>query len=237
MTRQMLDALNGVFVEKNGMKIIMATHSPSTVALAPDDSVFLLKNSEQISLRQAAKAEAIEFLAEGFATLDGTLQIMSSLLSDQVYIFSEGDNIEYLEKANSYFGDNRINVVKGIESVSGDSQLRTLFEFFSRADHSSNLFFVWDCDVNYNLKAENSTFPYIINKNEENQKVLVGIENLFPEKAFSSDFYDDKPKKDGGFHSSLNKRRFTDHMISNGTIEDFNKFKVIFDYIADSLKD
>ena len=59
MTRQMLDALYGVFVEKNGMKIIMATHSPSTVALAPDDSVFLLKNSEKISLRQAAKAEAM----------------------------------------------------------------------------------------------------------------------------------------------------------------------------------
>ena len=126
-------------------------------------------------------------------------------------------------------------MIKGIESVSGDSQLRTLFEFFIRIEHPSNVFFVWDCDVTYRLETQNNTFPYVIAKNESNTKVLCGIENLFPEDAFEQQFYDVKPKKDGGTHSSLNKRRLTDHMVENGTIEQFENFKPIFDHIETAL--
>ena len=68
-------------------------------------------------------------------------------------------------------------------------------------------------------------------KNVSNNKVTCGIENLFPEPAFGEDFYDSKPKKDGGMHSSLNKRRFTDFMIANGTESDFAEFKPLFDAI------
>ena len=235
MTNQMLRALNGVFVDQKSMTVIMATHSASTVALAPDDSVFLLKRGDQITLRQSTKPDAIEFLTEGFATLDGSLKLVSSLSADKTYIFTEGDNVAYLEKANTFFGNDQIEMIKGIESVSGDSQLRTLFEFFIRIEHPSNVFFVWDCDVKYRLEAQNNTFPYVIAKNESNTKVLCGIENLLPEDAFEQQFYDVKPKKDGGTHSSLNKRRFTDHMVENGTIEQFENFKPIFDHIETAL--
>lgn len=233
MTNQMLDVLNGVFVQQQGMKVIMATHSPSTVALVPDASVFLLKRDKEVTLRKSNKCEAIEFLTEGFATLDGSLKLMSRLSSDKVYIFSEGDNVALIEKANEFFGDNRIEVVKGIESVSGKSQLRTLFEFFCRTEHKSTVFFVWDCDVNEyrSLAVQNGTHPHVFPKNVSNNKVTCGIENLFPEPAFGEDFYDSKPKKDGGMHSSLNKRRFTDFMIANGTESDFAEFKPLFDAI------
>ena len=69
MTNQMLRALNGVFVEQQGMNVIMATHSPSTVALVPDDSVFLLKRGTTFTLKKSTKADAIEFLTEGLSLI------------------------------------------------------------------------------------------------------------------------------------------------------------------------
>lgn len=234
MTNQMLRALNGVFVEQQGMNVIMATHSPSTVALVPDDSVFLLKRGEKITLQNSTPADAIEFLTEGFATLDGSLKLMSSLSSDKVYIFSEGDNVAFIEKANEFFGNSGIEVVKGIESVSSDAQLKVLFDFFSRTHHGSKVFFVWDCDVDKcrALESQNGTHPHVFPQNAVNDKVTRGIENIFPKSVFTKTFYDSKPKEDGGTHSSLNKRRFKDYMIANGTESDFALFKPLFKEIG-----
>ena len=85
--------------------------------------------------------------------------------------------------------------------------------------------------MKYQLESRNRTFPYIIPTNDSNKKVTRGIENLFTEETFTTDFYDVKPKPDGGTHSSLNKRKFTDHMIANGTENDFVNFKPLFEHI------
>lgn len=45
MTRQFLDVVREVLVEKYGVRVIMTTHSPSTVALAPKGSVFEMSRS------------------------------------------------------------------------------------------------------------------------------------------------------------------------------------------------
>ena len=161
--------------------------------------------------------------------------MVSSLSSEKTYIFSEGDNVAFIEKANEFFGNDQIEVIKGIESVSGDTQLRTLYDFFSRIDHPAHVFFVWDCDVKYQLEPRNKTFPYIFLTNDSNKRVTRGIENLFAEEAFTSEFYDVKPKPDGGTHSSLNKRQFTDHMIANGTESDFQNFNPLFEHIKQTV--
>ena len=43
MTKQFLDVIQKVFVQDKGVKVILTTHSPSTVALAPEEAIFIVK--------------------------------------------------------------------------------------------------------------------------------------------------------------------------------------------------
>jgi ABC-type cobalamin/Fe3+-siderophores transport system ATPase subunit len=63
MTKQFLDVIQNIFVNKKGVKVIMTTHSPSTVALAPDEALFVMNKTEPRLMR---------------ATKDGTLGILTS---------------------------------------------------------------------------------------------------------------------------------------------------------------
>lgn len=65
MTRQFLDVLKSVLVDQYNVRIIMTTHSPSTVALAPEDSLFVMSREQPRIRRPASKAEAIGLLTSG----------------------------------------------------------------------------------------------------------------------------------------------------------------------------
>ena len=74
----------------------------------------------------------------------------------------------------------------GVEGVSGKNQLKTLFDFLSRTDHSNKVIFVWDCDVNIQVHESNNTYPYILPQNPDNSIARKGIENIFPVNLFDS---------------------------------------------------
>ena len=65
MTRQFIDVLKNVLVDQYGVRIILSTHSPSTVALAPEESIFVMSREEPRIRRPTSKAEAIGFLTSG----------------------------------------------------------------------------------------------------------------------------------------------------------------------------
>lgn len=64
LTRQFLDVLKDVLVEQNNVRVILSTHSPSTVALAPDDSIFVM-HRDAPRIRKTSKPEAIGVLTSG----------------------------------------------------------------------------------------------------------------------------------------------------------------------------
>lgn len=64
MVRQFLKVLQDVFVEEAGMRVIMTTHSPTTVAMAPDDSIFELRRAAPL-IEKISKPNAIGSLTEG----------------------------------------------------------------------------------------------------------------------------------------------------------------------------
>ena len=68
MTRLFLQVLKDVLVEKYGVRVIMSTHSPSTVALAPEGSVFEMAKTEP-RIRPASKLSAIGLLTAGLVTV------------------------------------------------------------------------------------------------------------------------------------------------------------------------
>lgn len=236
MIKRLLSVIENIFIIEKGLKVILATHSPTTVALALEDSIYILeKNKNTLKAHKSSKQNAIEFLTEGFATLRGSLDLLSYILKNKITIFSEGDNVEYLKKANTYFGSDDIEIFTGVEGMTGKNQLKILFEFFQNVKHNTIVYFVWDCDVKTMYVEKNKTIPFVFPINNENDKVLSGIENLFSKSLFEDEFYTISPKDDGGEHKTLSKKKFMNHIITNGTKEDFINFKPLFDDILSRL--
>lgn len=65
MTRQFIDVLKNVLVDQFKVRVILTTHSPSTVALAPEDSLFVMSREQPRIRRPASKAEAVGLLTSG----------------------------------------------------------------------------------------------------------------------------------------------------------------------------
>jgi energy-coupling factor transporter ATP-binding protein EcfA2 len=70
MIKEMLRIVNDLFVEEHGIKVIMTTHSPTTVALAPESSLYVMERSGEPHLRPAeSKDEALSHLLFGVPTI------------------------------------------------------------------------------------------------------------------------------------------------------------------------
>ena len=75
-------------------------------------------------------------------------------------------------------------LIDTIKDRSGQRQLRVLYKFFLRLNHSNLVLFVYDCDVQGNHKEENNTFCYTFPENHLNKVFQRGIENMFSESLF-----------------------------------------------------
>ncbi len=239
MIQQLLDVLENVFVREYGMKILLVTHSPTTIALAPDSSIFIMhrdgENTERIQKKD--KGIALKILTEGYATLDEGIRLFDQISRKEISILTEGRNAQYLEKANEFFGDlNRIEVITEAEGISGEKQLRTLYDFFFRVNHKNKVFFVWDCDAikQRGLSKSNNTIPYVFLKNDENKTVETGIENLFSQELVRKFYADEEMHKSGSKFTRMDKNKLREHLISHGSKNDFSKFKPLFELIKEN---
>lgn len=239
MIKKLLHVIEEVFVNRRGLKILMSTHSPSTIALSNEESIYIMDKKSADIIQKQDKKSAIEFLTEGFMTIDDGLKLFDQISQKEICILTEGNNTSFIKKANEYFGSNKIEVIDVLESCSGKNQLKSLFELMSLLSHKSKIFFVWDCDATdmSSLKERNNTFPFIFPKNLNNKKVLKGVENMFDEVHFTDTFYTIKQKDDGGSLTVLNKKEFENHIIKNGKKSDYNKFEELFKFIASKRTD
>ena len=76
LTRRFLNVIREVFVEQRHVRVIMTTHSPSTVALTPDGCLFEMRRS-QPRLRAITRTAAVASLTGGFvAVQDATRTVL-----------------------------------------------------------------------------------------------------------------------------------------------------------------
>ena len=91
------------FVDK-GVRVIMATHSPSTVALMPEGSVFVMRKPEEVDcpIMQSIKNEdAIEYLTEGFMTFnEGVVNITRQ--KNTIYVEGETDKKHFIRACEHF---------------------------------------------------------------------------------------------------------------------------------------
>ena len=74
LTRRFLNVIQRVFVEERGVQVIMSTHSPSTVALAPKGSLFEMRKSAPRIVPVTNKGNAIATLTGGFVAVQESTQ-------------------------------------------------------------------------------------------------------------------------------------------------------------------
>lgn len=64
MSKKFLDVIQQVFVKEKNVKVIISTHSASTLALSPDESIFIV-NKTGVRIEKASKDKALKILTAG----------------------------------------------------------------------------------------------------------------------------------------------------------------------------
>jgi len=236
----------------NGVKVVIATHSPSTVAFAPDNAVYLVNTRKSEPLVATANNDAIDALSEGFITLSDVMNFEK--IPESKIIISEGKNYRYLSKAKEIYAaqDNDLKVLR--LNIGGTSQLRTLFEFMRNFNSSKTFIFVFDCDYRYKEVRDETTGAFVKNQAGEqqyedrslspisanvnpNNRVFIfaenntsqskrGVENLFDTSSttgYIGEFDEKTPKNKPGFEKYILGRQQND---------DFINFRPLFDFIS-----
>jgi AAA15 family ATPase/GTPase len=65
----LVSILNNTFVRSLGIKVIITTHSPSTISLAPEECLFQIKNVPSTTIEKISKDEALKNLLAGVSNL------------------------------------------------------------------------------------------------------------------------------------------------------------------------
>ncbi|PCJ87871.1 MAG: AAA family ATPase [Flavobacteriales bacterium] len=104
MSKQFLDVIERVFVKDKGVKVIVTTHSPSTVALCNEDNLFVMNKTGQ-RVEKTTKDRALKILTSGVPALSINYENRR-----QVFVESKYDVLFY-DKA---YDKLRVNLVNDV---------------------------------------------------------------------------------------------------------------------------
>ncbi len=229
MMKNMIDVVQEIFVAE-GVNVILISHSPTTIALAPDESIFIMNRAGPNRIEKKSRQEALSILTQGYATLEEGLKIFDEVARADLTLITEGHNAQIIRKALDLKGIEGIEVLEGVEGLSGKNQLKTVFQFICKTDHKNKVLFIWDCDVSFILNPENNTFPFTMPKNPSNQIAKKGIENAFSENLMA-DYTKTIIMSNGTEHREFDgsrKNDFAEFVVNRNKLEDFSNFETLF---------
>lgn len=86
MSQQFLDVIKNVLVDKYNVQVIMTTHSPSTVILAPDESIYEMSLAKPRIKKGTSKNYCVSLLTEGLIFVgEGTKYILVEDVADREF--------------------------------------------------------------------------------------------------------------------------------------------------------
>jgi energy-coupling factor transporter ATP-binding protein EcfA2 len=241
MIRTLLDAVQSAFVDK-GAKVIIATHSPTTVALASASSLYFVEaGPKQKKTRKISKKEALALLSEGFVTFDEGLDALK-FSGEKLVLFTEGHNRKIFAR---YFELAEIDGVKMIDTLddkSGKEQLAHYFQAISALGLNRPFLFAFDCDGASNaakLTESQNLFKFVIPKNSDNNLARKGIENAFSEAQLEP--HCTKTEKANGEvirqFDPDRKKAFADKIVKSQNLADFSGLEGLKQKIEEILSD
>ena len=232
MIRKMLEVINDIFLSR-GTKVFLVTHSPTTIAFAPENSIYVVNRSGMNRVEKKSKQDALSILTQGYATLEEGLKLFDEVAKSNTTIITEGNNSSLIARALKLHGIDDVTVLTGVEKISGKNQLGTLFDFFSKVDHRNKVIFIFDCDVLSSRQSIGNTFIFVLPKNAGNPLVKSGIENIFPVHLF--DNFQKIIKRTGKAEiiefDESSKRDLEQHILERNNKDDFCNFSSMIDEI------
>ncbi len=160
-------------------------------------------------------------------------------------MISEGKNFEHIKRAIDLIEPSLIDDIDfSYSDKTGKEQLKHAYDAMLQANLGVKCLFVWDCDHKSSCDSLSETdcfFRFVFAKNEENTKVLAGIENLYPQELFTEDLYtsEEKPKNDGGkaVVFELDKDKFIEQIKQDQVTTHFTNFQPLIDKIKSIIGD
>ncbi len=232
MISALIAGLKNQFV-KNGTRVIMATHSLTTVAMLEEGEIYRVsRRDNKVDVASVTKSEAISELSEGFATIDAGLSIASS--AAPITILTEGNNALHLKKWASLFYPDEVDVFDSLPDKTGAIQLKTYGQLLAQMNTNSHFLIVWDCDAKSTAKELADDLPKTANvtafafEKRESKIAPKGIENKYDEEYIkpyairSAEYATDKE-----ISLSFDKRKkvkFAKFISVNGTAKHFRHF-------------
>jgi len=119
MTKSFLEVIRNVFVLEKKVKVIITTHSPSTVALALEEALYVMNKTEP-RIEKVSKDKALSILTSGVPTLSINYENRRQVFVESKYdvIFYEGI---YKKLKNKLVPDISINFISSSIGGSGNS--------------------------------------------------------------------------------------------------------------------
>ncbi len=134
MSKLLLDVLEKVFVKKHGIRVIMTTHSPSTVALAPESCIYELRNGSESSLKNISKDDALKMLTGFIPTLS-----IDYKNHKQVFVESPTDVFYYQSIYNKHVQSQGLKpILYFISNAQGKGNCSSVYSIVSDIRESGN---------------------------------------------------------------------------------------------------
>ena len=233
MISALIAGLKNQFVNK-GTRVIMATHSVTSVSLLDEGEIFrMTRSGSRVDVRRVTKADAVDDLSEGLATIDAGLKIVTSDSAAPITILTEGNNALHLKKWASLFFPNEVKVFDKLRHRTGKDNLTAYGRLLAKVDTNSHFLIVWDCDAasvaskaRQEIGDSKNVTAFAFTK-RNNQLAPKGIENQYDEKYFDGYTTRSVSESTGENYRSMSdkdKNVFAKHVLSKGTKEFFNHF-------------
>lgn len=92
MSKKFVEVIEDVIVKKYNIRVIMSTHSPSTVAFSSEESLFLIDNKSNVLISKVSKDNALNVLTAGIPSFSVSYENRR-----QVFVESKNDVYYYEE--------------------------------------------------------------------------------------------------------------------------------------------
>jgi ABC-type multidrug transport system ATPase subunit len=157
MSKQFLEVIENVFVKEKGVKVIITTHSPSTVALAKDEDLFVV-NKTGVRIENTTKDKALKILTSGVPSFSVNYENRR-----QVFVESAND-VVFFEKIYQILSNHLIPEISLTFISSGESRTDKNGTKISNCDQVINItdtlrnagnHFVWGI-IDYDDKNKSS---------------------------------------------------------------------------------
>ena len=246
MISALIAGLKSQFVNK-GTRVIMATHSVTTVSLLDEGEIFRMSRSRsRVDVRKVTKADAVDDLSEGLATIDAGLKIVTSDSATPITILTEGNNALHLKKWASLFFPNQVGVFDKLLTRTGKDNLIAYGRLLAKVDTNSHFLIVWDCDAagaarkaRQEIGDSKNVTAFAFTK-RNNQLAPKGIENQYDEEYFDGYTTRSVSESTGEINRSMSnkdKKAFANYVSSTGTKKFFTHFGELENVVRKILKE